>query len=72
MVEVSYLPGGGNHGTTIVLLWQIVGIDADFVHSTPVIVDGHSVGPFATGQTINFKTRASNSTGDSDVKSITL
>ncbi len=73
-VAVTYVAGGGAHATTIVLLYQIVGTDPDFGHATPVDLDGQTVGPFPPGADIHFKTRASNSTGDTDsaVKSISL
>lgn len=73
-VAVTYLAGGGAHATTIVLLWQIVGTDPDFGHATPVVPTGQTVGPFPPGTVVNFKTRASNSTGDTDsaVQSISL
>lgn len=56
------------------LQWQIVGVDADFGHDTPVILTGQTVGPFTAGQTVNFRVRAANSAGttDSAVQTITL
>ncbi|NDK16562.1 MAG: hypothetical protein GW911_31420, partial [Armatimonadetes bacterium] len=42
---------------------QIIGVDEDFGHPTPVVLTGQTSGPFAAGQTINFKTRAENSAG---------
>ena len=73
-VQVAYVAGGGDHATTLVLLWQVVGIDPDFGHATPVNLAGQTVGPFSPGDVIQFKTRGSNSTGDTDsaVISITL
>jgi hypothetical protein len=38
-------------------------------HDTPVIVAGQTVGPLTAGQTINFKTRASNSAVRTPVES---
>lgn len=73
-VAVTYLVGGGAHATNVVLLWQIVGTDPDFAHATPVVLTGQTAGPFLPGAVVNFKTRAANSTGDTDseVKSISL
>jgi len=73
-MDVTYVAGGGDHATTIVLLWQIVGTDPDFGHATPVVLTGQTVGPFPAGAVVRFKTRASNSAGDadSDVKTINL
>ena len=65
-VAVTYLAGGGAHATTMVLLWQVVGTDPDFGHATPVVLTGQTVGPFPPGPEVLFKTRASNSTGDTD------
>ncbi|RLT02964.1 MAG: hypothetical protein DWI21_16470 [Planctomycetota bacterium] len=73
-VQVAYVAGGGDHATTLVLLWRVVGIDPDFGHATAVNLAGQTIGPFSAGDEIQFKTRGSNSTGDTDstVKSITL
>jgi hypothetical protein len=68
-VAVSYVPGGGSHATSLMLVWQVVGVDADFGHDTPVILAGQTVGPFTAGQTVNFKTRASNSAVTTPVES---
>ena len=71
---VSYTAGGGAHATSLRLLWRIVGVDADFTHSTPVLLAGQTVGPFLAGQTVEFKTRAENSVGstDSAVKTVSF
>jgi len=65
-VALTYLAGGGAHATTIVLLWQVVGTDPDFAHATPVVLPSQTVGPFPAGSEVLFKTRASNSSGDTD------
>jgi len=74
LLLVAYVAGGGRHATSLILQWQVVGVDADFGHNTPVILAGQSVGPFTAGQTVNFRVRAANSAGttDSVVKTITL
>jgi hypothetical protein len=73
-VAVAYVAGGGSHATSLLLQWQVVGVDADFGHDTPVILAGQTVGPFTAGQTVNFRVRASNSAGttDSAVKTIVI
>jgi hypothetical protein len=73
-VAVAYVAGGGNHATSLMLQWQVVGVDAEFGHDTPVILTGQTVGPFTAGATVNFRVRATNSAGttDSAVKTITL
>ena len=73
-VQALYVTGGGRHASSLQLLRQVVGVDADFGHATPVILTDQTVGPFPAGATINFKTRGTNSVGttDSAVKSITL
>ncbi len=60
-VQVAYVPGGGKHATTLLLLWQVDGVDPGFDHSTPVLFAGQTVGPYVVGQTVNFKTRGANS-----------
>jgi hypothetical protein len=63
-VVVTYQPGGGNHATTLILQWQIVGVDPDFTHDTPVVIEGQTVGPFPANSEVRFITRASNSSGE--------
>lgn len=72
-VNVTYVEGGGDHATTLELLWQVVGTDPAFGHATLVNLSGQTVGPFPPGSEIRFKTRATNSTGEAEstVKSIT-
>lgn len=65
-VEVSYVAGGGQHATTLTLLWQVEGVDPGFDNSTMVILAGQTIGPFEMDQTINVKTRAANSAGSTD------
>jgi hypothetical protein len=65
-VSVTYTPGGGNHATTLTLLWQRVGVDADFSNNTPVVPAGQTITGLTAGQTVKFKTRASNSSGDTE------
>ena len=56
------------------LLWKIVGVDADFVHETVVVLAGQTIAGLPVGATVEFKTRASNSKGhtDSAVKSVAV
>ena len=71
---VAYATGGGNHATTLLLQWQVVGVDPDFAHDTALILTGQTAGPFPAAATINFRVRASNSAGtiDSAAQTITL
>ena len=62
-VLVAYVPGGGNHATTKVIKWQIVGTDATFTHSAPLDASGNALGPFTVGQTVKIITETSNSSG---------
>ena len=66
--------GRGRHATSLILQWQVDGVDADFGHNRPVVLAGQTVGPFTAGQTVNFPVRAANSAGttESAVKTITL
>lgn len=58
---LSYLPGGGDHATTKLVKWQIVGIDPGFDHSAPLDPSGNALGPFQVGQTIRIIIEVSNS-----------
>ncbi len=60
-VLVSYLPGGGDHATTKLIKWQVVGVDPGFDQSAPLDASGNTVGPFTVGQTIKIITEVSNS-----------
>lgn len=62
-VLVTYLPGGGDHATTKSIKWQVVGTDADFVHSAPLEAIGNALGPFAQGTTVRIITEVTNSVG---------
>lgn len=62
-VLVSYIAGGGTHATAQRVKWQIVGIDADFIHSAPLEASGNALGPFTVGQTVRVITEVSNSAG---------
>lgn len=62
-VLVSYVPGGGDHATTLLVKYQIVGVDADFTHSAPLDASGNALGPFTQGQTVKIITETSNSVG---------
>lgn len=73
-VQIIYVAGGGLHASSLQLLYQVVGVDADFGHGSPVILTGQTVGPFPAAATVNFKTRGTNSVGttDSPVQMIAL
>lgn len=60
-VLVSYLPGGGDHATTKLIKWQVVGVDPGFDQSAPLDASGNAAGPFTVGQTIKFITEVTNS-----------
>jgi hypothetical protein len=62
-VLVAYVPGGGAHATTKLIKWQVVGVDADFVHSAPLDASGNALGPFAKDQVVKIITEVSNSSG---------
>jgi hypothetical protein len=62
-VLVSYVPGGGEHATTKFIKWQVVGVDADFVHSAPLDASSHALGPFTQGTTVKVITEVANSVG---------
>lgn len=72
--DLTYVAGGGRHATSLRLLYKVNGVDADFAHPTSAILAGQTAGPFAAGQTVDFKTVAENSVGttESAVKSVTF
>lgn len=60
-VLVTYATTGGEHATTLELLWRLQS-EADFGHTTPVTRPSQTVGPFPAGTTVTFITRVTNST----------
>ena len=74
-VALTYTPGGGAHGTTLMVQWKVPGVDADFAHDTTVHPAGQTiVTGLAAGVTVEMRTRVTNSTGTtfSTVKTVTL
>ncbi|MBI3880343.1 MAG: hypothetical protein HY301_09815 [Verrucomicrobia bacterium] len=73
-VLVNYVPGGGDHATTKLVKWQVVGTDATFAHSAPLDASGNALGPFAVGTVVKLITEVSNSAGTrtTAVRTITL
>ncbi len=74
-VAVTYVPGGGNNATSFKLLWKIETVDTDFTHEAVLNLAGQTVSvPNASGKTVSFKARATNSTGstDSAVKTVVM
>ena len=66
-VALTYAPNGGKHATSFKLVWQIEGVDAEFVHETVLNLAGQTVTVAnAAGKTVNFKARGLNSTGSTD------
>lgn len=62
-VLVAYVPGGGAHATTLLVKWQVVGVDAGFAHSMPLDASGNALGPFVKDQVVKVITEVSNSSG---------
>ena len=62
-VLIAYVPGGGDHATTKLVKWQVVGVDADFAHSAPLDASGNALGPFEVAQVVKVLTEVSNSVG---------
>jgi hypothetical protein len=61
---VSYAAGGGAHATTLLLQWQIVGVDAAFGHDALLVLAGQTVATGASaGAIVKFRTVAENSQG---------
>ena len=63
-VIVTYAEQGGDHATTLELLYQLPG-EPDFGHGTKVVRRVQMAGPFAPGTLVRFCTHAANSTDDS-------
>lgn len=59
-VIVTLDPGGGAHATTKELQYMLPG-ESEFGHSTPIMADEITVGPFTAGAAVSFRTRVSNS-----------
>lgn len=62
-VLLSYVPGGGEHATTRLVRWMVVGVDADFTQSAALDASGNTLGPFAVGQEVRVLTEVINSAG---------
>ncbi len=56
------------------LEWLVVGVDADFTHTTPVDPSGNALGPFTVGQQVKLRTRTRNANGTTtgSVRSLTI
>ncbi len=59
-VIVTLDPAGGLHATTKELQYMLPG-ETEFGHSTPITGNSLTVGPFAAGASVSFRTRVSNS-----------
>lgn len=62
-VLVSYVIGSYDDKATNIIEWKVDGVDAAFTHSVAVDPSGNAIGPFKQGQTIQLRTRATNSNG---------
>ncbi len=60
-VLIGYVAGGGDHATTKLVKWQVVGVNTGFVHSAPLDASGNALGPFAVGHVVKVITEVSNS-----------
>jgi len=59
-ILVTLDPAGGDHATTKELQYMLPG-ETEFGHSTPITGNQLTVGPFAAGASVSFRTRVSNS-----------
>ena len=63
-VALTYTPGGGAHGTTLMVQWKVPGVDADFGHDTTANPAGQTITTgLGAGVTIELRTRVTNSAG---------
>ena len=60
-VTVNYPENGGEHATTLELLYKLGGEEA-YGHTTPVVRPSQTAGPFPPNETVTFITRVANST----------
>lgn len=73
-ILVSYDPGTFEDGAQSAIEWQVVGTDADFSNSAVADPSGNDLGAFAVGQTVNIRTRVTNSNGTTtgSVRTLTI
>lgn len=71
---VNYAAGGGDHSTTKLVKWNVVGVDPVFDLNAPLNPSGNTFGPFVVGQVVQVMTEVSNSVGTrtSAVRTITI
>lgn len=74
LVDVTYVQGREDDSSTLQLLYQVAGTDADFAHSVLVVPAGQTIGPFPANSIVNVKTIATNSATStpSSAKTITV
>ena len=58
---ITYDPATGQHATVLELLWQVVGVDADFQRVPADKVAGNTIGPFTAGKVVKVRTEVGNS-----------
>ena len=71
---VAYVAGGGSHATTLLIRWQVDGVDPGFDLNPPLDPSGNTLGPFAVDQFVRVMTEVSNRSGTrtSAVRTITI
>ena len=74
-ILLSYDNGTYDGTATSTVEWLVVGVDADFTHHR-VTADpsGNALGPFSVGQTVQLRTRVTNTNGTTtgSVRTLTL
>jgi hypothetical protein len=60
-VTVNYPENGGEHATTLQLLYKLAG-EEEYGHAVPVARPSQTAGPFSPGEIVTFITRGANST----------
>ena len=72
-IAITFIPGGGHDATSRRLEWQVVGVDAGYVHDVALNIVGQTLTGFAPGQPVNLRVKTANPAGNtySTVKSVT-
>ena len=60
---LSYDNGSYDGSASNTIEWKMTGIDTDFSHQVAADPSGNALGPFAVGQTVQLRTRVTNSNG---------
>ena len=63
-IDLTFIPGGGHDATSRRLEWQVVGVDAGYVHDVALNIVGQTLTGFAPGQPVNLRVKTANPAGN--------